>query len=310
MDDVKDSLEADDLFKDVFKLCKSIKCNQVLDKKLANLITDFSNLSDSEHIKECLGWTVNSNALNDKMYDRIRHDIRDPESWQIFTFNQLPQGLYVIPNVLTEEASLKWFQILLDEIPSDDTGNLKSNIKLPVKGNVTQSNLRWITFGYHHNWNTKVYDENSRDQIPELIEQLMNGISAVLGLDFEVQAGIINYYTCKSTLSPHTDHSEINMKAPLLSLSLGSPAIFICGHETKCKQPMPMFLRTGDLLIMSGPSRESFHCVPKVFCNDIDKCTHLSIPEPEAARLPEKPRCQASCPKNICRININARQVY
>lgn len=36
--------------------------------------------------------------------------------------------------------------------------------------------------------------------------------------EFKAEAAIINYYHSSSTLSGHTDHSEYNLTAPLLSI--------------------------------------------------------------------------------------------
>lgn len=44
---------------------------------------------------------------------------------------------------------------------------------------------------------------------------------------FQAQAGIINYYAPGHTLSPHTDHSEWDNTLPLVSISLGLPAIYL-----------------------------------------------------------------------------------
>ena len=42
-----------------------------------------------------------------------------------------------------------------------------------------------------------------------------------LARDFRAEAAIVNYYPMDATLSGHTDHSEHNLDAPLLSISLG-----------------------------------------------------------------------------------------
>ena len=68
-----------------------------------------------------------------------------------------------------------------------------------------------------------------------------------------------------STLSAHQDFSEKNMSAPLISISLGSSAIFLIGDVSKqTRAPRPILLRSGDIVIMSGESRLAFHAVPKI----------------------------------------------
>lgn len=65
------------------------------------------------------------------------------------------------------------------------------------------------------------------------------------------QAAIVNYYPIGTTLAGHTDHSEINLEAPLFSFSFGQTAIFLLGGKTKEQKPAAMFLKRN----MSAKSR-------------------------------------------------------
>jgi len=174
----------------------------------------------------------------------------------------------------------------LNEIAFINTNSLKANISLPPS-KPENNNLRWISFGYHHNWDTKVYEE-AQSPIPLLIEQFAHYVSSSLGFsEFRASAGLINYYRYNSTLCPHSDHSEPNKSAPLFSLSLGSTAIFLIGETTKSSKPIPIYLKDSDLLVMSSECRQAFHAIPKV--------------------LAERNK---NDPKVIKRINLNIRQVY
>ena len=119
-----------------------------------------------------------------------------------------------------------------------------------------------------------------------------------------------------STLSAHQDHSEYNMKAPLISISLGSQAIFLIGGQSKSIKPDAICLKSGDIVIMSGQSRFSYHAVPKILKDENIEAyftypTHLSdefkssnyyINDIEWPWLYEYIK--------INRINLNIRQVY
>jgi len=48
------------------------------------------------------------------------------------------------------------------------------------------------------------------------------------------------------------------------SSSFGQRAIFLIGGETKEIAPIPLILESGDVVVMSGKSRLSYHGVPKV----------------------------------------------
>lgn len=46
--------------------------------------------------------------------------------------------------------------------------------------------------------------------------------------------------------------------------SFGQSAIFLIGGKTKQVEPVPILLRSGDVVIMSGESRLAYHGVPKI----------------------------------------------
>ncbi|XP_063217889.1 nucleic acid dioxygenase ALKBH1 [Bacillus rossius redtenbacheri] len=125
--------------------------------------------------------------------------------------------------------------------------------------------LRWATLGYHHNWDTKVYSEDARDTFPLDLSSLCEFVAKAAGLGgFAAQAAIVNFYHMDSTLSGHTDHSEANREAPLLSFSFGQSAIFLLGGPTVDEKPSAILVESGDVVIMSGPSRLCYHGVPRI----------------------------------------------
>lgn len=88
--------------------------------------------------------------------------------------------------------------------------------------------LRWATLGYQHNWDTKRYSEGRRQPFPDDLAALAAYVVAVVlgsGINHDLQerasyaaqAAIVNFYPQGSTLAGHTDHSERNLDAPLLS---------------------------------------------------------------------------------------------
>lgn len=111
----------------------------------------------------------------------------------------------------------------------------------------------------------KIYDKQDYTKIPDEVAKLCEFIAKLIGYnDYRAEAGIINYYHLNSTLSAHQDRSEYNMKAPLISLSFGNPAIFIIGDETKDSKPYALLIKSGDIIIMTNESRAAYHAVPRI----------------------------------------------
>ena len=82
-----------------------------------------------------------------------------------------------------------------------------------------RNGLRWTTLGYHHDWNSKIYSEDKKNDFPNDLEAMIASIASVLGFeDFKSEAAIVNFYPLASTLAAHTDHSEVDLISPLFSI--------------------------------------------------------------------------------------------
>ncbi|RYY38190.1 hypothetical protein EON62_00560, partial [archaeon] len=155
------------------------------------------------------------------------------------------------------------------------------------------------------------------------------------------EAGICNLYDARRTLpmGAHVDDMERDYSFPVVSMSLGCTAIFLVGGSTKQVPPIPVLLRSGDIMLLSGASRLAFHGVARVwegtapadlFSNDVHSGSHGAGgaeagcvadegASPCAAWRPYAGACGAShdaveeaCFRHFLRhvrVNINVRQV-
>ncbi|XP_077366623.1 nucleic acid dioxygenase ALKBH1 [Festucalex cinctus] len=125
--------------------------------------------------------------------------------------------------------------------------------------------LRWVTLGYHYNWDSKTYSANHYTPFPPELHLLSSQIATACGFaDFTAEAGILNYYRSDSSLGIHVDESELDHSRPLLSFSFGQSAIFLLGGTHRRDAPTAMYMHSGDVMVMSGPSRLLYHAVPRV----------------------------------------------
>ncbi|KAF8959032.1 hypothetical protein BDZ97DRAFT_1923177 [Flammula alnicola] len=149
--------------------------------------------------------------------------------------------------------------------------------------------LRWANIGWFYHWGTKQYDfTKGRGTIDQELRSIC--IEAVKMVDwkevhasnqadwgtagpdwdtwdqtYEPDAGIVNFYQERDTLMAHVDRSEVCATSPLVSISLGNAAIFLIGGLTRDTEPIPILLRSGDVVIMSGPAcRRAYHGVPRI----------------------------------------------
>ncbi len=78
---------------------------------------------------------------------------------------------------------------------------------------------------------------------------------------FVPDACLLNRYAPASRMSLHQDRNERDMAAPIVSVSLGLPAVFLWGGRTRGDRPRRVRLESGDVVVWGGPSRLAFHGV-------------------------------------------------
>lgn len=79
--------------------------------------------------------------------------------------------------------------------------------------------------------------------------------------DFAPDACLINRYAPGARMSLHQDRDERDFAAPIVSVSLGLPAIFLFGGPKRADKPKRYRLEHGDVVVWGGPSRLFFHGV-------------------------------------------------
>jgi len=123
--------------------------------------------------------------------------------------------------------------------------------------------LGWTTDrdGYRY---TRVDPQSGRPwpEMPEVFHQLAVEAARAAGFaHFSPDACLINRYRPGAKMSLHQDRNERDFNAPVVSVSLGLPAIFLFGgHERSDKtQRIPLF--HGDIVVWGGVDRLRFHGV-------------------------------------------------
>ncbi len=79
---------------------------------------------------------------------------------------------------------------------------------------------------------------------------------------FSPDACLINRYQPSARMSLHQDKDELDLGAPIVSVSLGLPAVFLFGGLQRSDKPRRFRLEHGDIAVWGGPSRLAFHGVP------------------------------------------------
>lgn len=194
--------------------------------------------------------------------------------------------------------------------------------------------LSWATMGLHYDWTSRSYDPSKRSEMPQMIVQTSTLFARtalkLLGespTSFTPSASIVNYYNPKSLMGGHRDDLELAFDKPIVSLSVGRPAVFLLGGKTKDDTPvLPILIRPGDVMIMAGDCRLNYHGMARILPSSLPQgdvkispntqvtFSQVVLQESDAANarqsLPEEERDFLTRYLADHRININVRQVY
>jgi alkylated DNA repair protein (DNA oxidative demethylase) len=77
--------------------------------------------------------------------------------------------------------------------------------------------------------------------------------------DFVPDACLINRYEIGTRLTLHQDKNERDYTAPIVSVSLGIPAVFLFGGNARSDKAARVPLHHGDVVVWGGPDRLRYH---------------------------------------------------
>ncbi len=98
--------------------------------------------------------------------------------------------------------------------------------------------------------------------MPEVFSRLAQAAARRAGFaDFDPDACLVNRYAPGAKMSLHQDRNERDRRAPIVSVSLGMPAVFVFGGHARSDpvQRYPLF--HGDVAVWGGVDRMRFHGV-------------------------------------------------
>ena len=123
--------------------------------------------------------------------------------------------------------------------------------------------LGWVSDGSGYRYDTRDPESGRRwPPMPEVFEDIASRAAARAGFEgFAPDACLVNRYEPGSRLTLHQDKNEEDFDAPIVSVSLGLPAVFLFGGERRTDRPRRLLLSHGDVVVWGGPARLRYHGV-------------------------------------------------
>jgi alkylated DNA repair protein (DNA oxidative demethylase) len=101
--------------------------------------------------------------------------------------------------------------------------------------------------------------------MPAAFAELATRAAAAAGFAaFEPDACLVNRYEPGARLTLHQDKDERDFGAPIVSVSLGAPAVFLFGGSKRGDRSQRVPLEHGDVVVWGGLARLRYHGVAKL----------------------------------------------
>lgn len=124
--------------------------------------------------------------------------------------------------------------------------------------------LGWVTDkigGYRY----QVHHPKTHNPWPDLPKALLDLWHATTDYPAPPEACLINWYRKGSKMGLHVDNDENELQAPVVSVSLGDPALFRLGGQKRGGKTQGIKLFSGDVVVLAGEARLCYHGVSKVY---------------------------------------------
>ena len=147
--------------------------------------------------------------------------------------------------------------------------------------------LGWVSDerGYRY----QPHHPETGDPWPPMPATALQAWAALAGFHAPPEACLINLYAPGNRMGLHQDRDEAEFDAPVLSLSLGAPALFRYGGLKRSDPTRSIRLMPGDAVVIGGPSRLIHHGIDRIL-SDPGLLTEDVLP----GQLPVGGRCNVT----------------
>jgi alkylated DNA repair protein (DNA oxidative demethylase) len=147
---------------------------------------------------------------------------------------------------------------------------------VPIVRGGKRMHVRMLCLGRH--WNAMTYryeewrsdfDQKPAPQLPDAFRVLAQQAAAIVGMTFQPDLCILNFYGPEGRMGLHQDKDEsprsIAAGLPVVSISIGDTARFLFGGLKRRDPVQDIALRSGDAFVFGGASRLRYHGVSRIY---------------------------------------------
>lgn len=99
---------------------------------------------------------------------------------------------------------------------------------------------------------------------PDIPTGILKVWDAVSNVAQAPESCLINFYGESAHMGMHRDKDEVDMRWPVVSISLGDDGLFRVGGNERGGKTDAVWLASGDVVVMGGTARGAYHGIDKI----------------------------------------------
>ena len=174
----------------------------------------------------------------------------------------LPEGIRHIPDYFDrgeQQALIEAIRLVVAEAPLFVSRMPKTGKPMSVRM-TNCGDLGWVTDkerGYRY----QAHHPETGRPWPAIPARLLDLWQDVAKYEKPPEACLVNFYDDSARMGLYQDKDEQDYGAPIVSVSLGMPAVFLFGGHRRADKAQRIPLFHGDVVVWGGPDRLRYHGV-------------------------------------------------
>jgi len=99
---------------------------------------------------------------------------------------------------------------------------------------------------------------------PDIPNSVLSVWTEVSGVERLPDSCLVNFYGEAARMGLHKDSDEADLSWPVVSISLGDDGLFRVGGQDRRGPTQSVWLRSGDVVILSGDARLAYHGIDRI----------------------------------------------